>query len=30
MQSVGQLQLRDVVLVIVLLGLAIFYVVKRS
>jgi len=30
MQSVGQLQLRDVFLVIVLLSLAIFYVIKRS
>jgi hypothetical protein len=30
MQSVGQLQFRDVLLVIVLLGLAIFYVIKRS
>lgn len=30
MQSVGQLQLRDILLVVVLLGLAIFYVVKRS
>ena len=30
MQSVGQLQLRDVALVIVLLGLGVFYVVKRS
>jgi len=30
MQSVGQLQIQDVLLVIALLGLAIFYVVKRS
>lgn len=30
MQSVGQLQFRDVLLVIVLLILAIFYVIKRS
>ena len=30
MQSVGQLQLRDVLLVFVLLSLAIFYVIKRS
>lgn len=30
MQSVGQLQFRDVLLVITLLSLAIFYVIKRS
>lgn len=30
MQSVGQLQVQDVLLVVALLGLAIFYVVKRS
>lgn len=30
MQSVGQLQLRDVLLVVALLSLAIFYVIKRS
>ena len=30
MQSVGQLQLRDIVLTIAFLGIAIFYVVKRS
>jgi len=30
MQSVGQLQIRDVLLVMALLVLAIFYVVKRS
>lgn len=30
MQSVGQLQLRDIFLVFILLALAIFYVVKRS
>jgi len=30
MQSVGQLQFRDVLLVFVLLSLAIFYVIKRS
>lgn len=30
MQSVGQLQLRDVILSLVFLGTAIFYVIKRS
>lgn len=30
MQSVGQLQLRDVILMIVFLMIAIFYVIKRS
>lgn len=30
MQSVGQLQLRDILLVVVLLCLGIFYVIKRS
>ena len=30
MQSVGQLQLRDVILTVVFLGIAIFYVIKRS
>lgn len=30
MQSVGQLQLRDVILALVFLAIAIFYVVKRS
>ncbi len=30
MQSVGQLQFRDVLLTVVFLGIAVFYVIKRS